>query len=32
VLEPILDGIGHCPSCPIGEGLSKRREGEVCID
>ncbi len=31
VLKPILHEIGHCPTYQVGEGLSKRWGGMVCI-
>jgi hypothetical protein len=30
--KPILHGIGHCPTCPVSESLSKRWDGRMCID
>jgi hypothetical protein len=32
VVKTNLVVFGHCPICQVGEGLSKRREGAVCID
>jgi len=32
VAKPILLVFGHCPTCQVGESLSKGREGAVCID
>jgi hypothetical protein len=31
VSKPILNGIGHCPTYRVGEGLSKRWDEMVCI-
>lgn len=32
VVESIVIVFGHCPTCQVGEDLSKRRGGSVCID